>query len=190
MTVGHECDLCGGTAFELLAERDRLNQPLDTVVCTECGLVSHSQIPTRDELLRYYESKYRRDYHGEYAPAPFRVVREWKRGKLLLDDLRPHIPSHAKVFEVGCGIGCTVMQFALAGYAASGIEPGEGRSPKAPSQVQALDELSDQLQCLLAAEGFTGEPVGGCKVKDNAHPDDVARIVAGVVTELKKRGLA
>ncbi len=71
-----------------------------------------------------------------------------------------------------------------------GIEPGEGRSPKAPSQVQALDALSDQLQCLLAAEGFTGEPVGGCKVKDNAHPDDVARIVAGVVTELKKRGLA
>lgn len=71
-----------------------------------------------------------------------------------------------------------------------GIEPGEGRSPKSPSQVQALDKLSDQLQCLLAAEGFTDEPFGGCKVSDNTHPDDVARIVAGVVTELKKRGLA
>lgn len=71
-----------------------------------------------------------------------------------------------------------------------GIEPGEGRSPKAASQVLALDKLSDQLQCLLAAEGFTGEPAAGCKVSESAHPEDVAKIVAGVVTELKKRGLA
>ncbi|HTN73678.1 MAG TPA: dihydrodipicolinate synthase family protein [Pirellulaceae bacterium] len=71
-----------------------------------------------------------------------------------------------------------------------GIEPGEGRSPKSLSQVQALDELSDQLQCLLAAEGFTGEPFAGCKAKPVSNPDDVAKIVAGVVTELKKRGLA
>lgn len=71
-----------------------------------------------------------------------------------------------------------------------GIEPGEGRSPKAASQVQALDKLSDQLQCLLAAEGFTDEPTAGCKVSESAHPEDVAKIVAGVVTELKKRGLA
>jgi dihydrodipicolinate synthase/N-acetylneuraminate lyase len=71
-----------------------------------------------------------------------------------------------------------------------GIEPGEGRSPKAASQVQALDQLSDQLQCLLAAEGFTSEPASGCKVSPATQPEDVAKIVAGVVTELKKRGLA
>jgi 2-polyprenyl-3-methyl-5-hydroxy-6-metoxy-1,4-benzoquinol methylase len=120
-----------------LAERDRLNQPLETVVCRECGLVSHARIPTRDELLRYYESKYRSDYHGEYTPAPFRVVREWKRGQLLLEDLRRHIPENAKVFEVGCGIGCTVMQFALAGFESSGIEPGEGFAKYARDQLRA-----------------------------------------------------
>jgi 2-polyprenyl-3-methyl-5-hydroxy-6-metoxy-1,4-benzoquinol methylase len=137
MTVGHECDLCGGTSFELLAERDRLNQPLATVVCRECGLVSHAAIPSRDELLRYYENKYRRDYHGEYTPAPFRVVREWKRGRLLLDWIGPHLQPSARVFEVGCGIGCTVMQFALAGHVASGIEPGEGFAAYARDHLNA-----------------------------------------------------
>jgi 4-hydroxy-tetrahydrodipicolinate synthase len=71
-----------------------------------------------------------------------------------------------------------------------GFEPGEGRSPKAASQVQSLDKLRDQLQCLLAAEGFTSEPTGGCPISDDVDNEDVARIVAGVVTELKKRGLA
>lgn len=71
-----------------------------------------------------------------------------------------------------------------------GFEPGEGRSPKAASQVLSLDKLRDQLQCLLAAEGFTGEPVGGCPVRSDVDNEDVAKIVAGVVTELKKRGLA
>jgi 4-hydroxy-tetrahydrodipicolinate synthase len=71
-----------------------------------------------------------------------------------------------------------------------GIEPGEGRSPKAPSQVLALDKLKDQLQCLLAAEGFSNEPLCGCPVGENVNGEDVARIVEGVVSELKKRGLA
>ncbi len=70
-----------------------------------------------------------------------------------------------------------------------GIEPGEGRSPKAASQVLALDKLKDELQCLLAAEGFTDEPLGGCAVRESVDPEDVATIVSGVVTELRKRGL-
>lgn len=71
-----------------------------------------------------------------------------------------------------------------------GIEPGEGRSPKAPSQVLALDKLKDQLQCLLAAEGFSDEPCGGCPINDEVDPENVAQIVQNVVSELKKRGLA
>jgi len=40
----------------------------------------------------------------------------------------------------------------------------------------------------LAAEGFTDEPVGGCPVGDTVDPEKIARIVQGVVGELKKRG--
>lgn len=70
-----------------------------------------------------------------------------------------------------------------------GIDAGIGRQPKSESQKLELNALSRELQCLLAAEGFTDEPVGGCPVGQSLDPDQVARIVQGVVGELKKRGM-
>ena len=69
-----------------------------------------------------------------------------------------------------------------------GIRPGSGRQPKSPSQELQLGKLSEQLQCLLAAEGFASEPIGGCPAGQNVDPDQIARIVQNVVGELKKRG--
>ncbi|MFN0020319.1 MAG: dihydrodipicolinate synthase family protein [Pirellulaceae bacterium] len=71
-----------------------------------------------------------------------------------------------------------------------GIEPGPSRQPRSAVQEQQLIKLSDQLQCLLAAEGFTSEPAGGCKVQPSVDPEHIAKIVQGVVGELKKRGMA
>ena len=45
-----------------------------------------------------------------------------------------------------------------------GFATGMGRQPKSASQQIELDQLGRQLQCLLAAEGFADEPVGGCPV--------------------------
>jgi 4-hydroxy-tetrahydrodipicolinate synthase len=53
-----------------------------------------------------------------------------------------------------------------------GFQVGAGRQPKSDSQQLALDVLSQQLQCLLAAEGFTGEPVGGCPVGRSSVPSN------------------
>ena len=70
-----------------------------------------------------------------------------------------------------------------------GIRPGAGRQPKSSVQQIELEKLSRQLQCLLAGEGFTQEPVGGCPAGQPADPEQVARIVRSVVDELRKRGL-
>jgi dihydrodipicolinate synthase/N-acetylneuraminate lyase len=71
-----------------------------------------------------------------------------------------------------------------------GINTGAGRQPKSAVQQIELGKLSDQLQCLLAAEGFTGEPVSGCAVGQSVDSEQIARIVQNVVGELKKRGMA
>jgi 4-hydroxy-tetrahydrodipicolinate synthase len=69
-----------------------------------------------------------------------------------------------------------------------GIQAGLGRQPQSPVQQLKLEALREQLQCLLAAEGFLDEPVGGCPVGESVDPEQVARIVQGVVGELRKRG--
>jgi 4-hydroxy-tetrahydrodipicolinate synthase len=66
-----------------------------------------------------------------------------------------------------------------------GIQPGAGRQPQSNVQQIELDKLSRQLQCLLAAEGFTDEPVGGCAVTPTADAEQVARIVRRVVAQLQ-----
>ena len=71
-----------------------------------------------------------------------------------------------------------------------GITTGIGRQPQSLVQQKELATLSDQLQCLLAAEGFTDQPVGGCPVGESVDTDQVERIVQTVVGELKKRGMA
>jgi 4-hydroxy-tetrahydrodipicolinate synthase len=72
-----------------------------------------------------------------------------------------------------------------------GFEPGRGRQPLSEDQQRGIETLSDSLQCLLAGEGFTDQPVSGCPVPSgNVDSQEVSRIVQGVVAELKRRGLA
>jgi 4-hydroxy-tetrahydrodipicolinate synthase len=71
-----------------------------------------------------------------------------------------------------------------------GIRPGSSRQPFSEDQQVEMSNVRDSLQCLLAEEGFTDEPVSGCPVSA-AQVDHaiVSRIVEGVLSELGKRGV-
>jgi dihydrodipicolinate synthase/N-acetylneuraminate lyase len=78
-----------------------------------------------------------------------------------------------------------------AALALRGFSPGVGRQPLSEVQQVQIAALSRTLQCLLAEEGFTDEPVGGCSA--SGAPNDskaVDQIVQGVMAELKRRGIA
>lgn len=117
------CDLCGGSAFEEISDRDRHGRPLRTGICLGCGLVSHMPVPGEAEMAEYYATRYRRDYHGESTPSPRRIMRAWKNGERIHARLAPYLKPGARIFEVGAGIGCTVKVFGQNGFDAAGIEP-------------------------------------------------------------------
>jgi 4-hydroxy-tetrahydrodipicolinate synthase len=78
-----------------------------------------------------------------------------------------------------------------------GFRMGRGRQPMSEQQETSLTALSRTLQCLLAAHGFTDQPVEGCSPESQrtssggfgAVEGDVSRITQAVVAELKRRGL-
>jgi 2-dehydro-3-deoxy-D-pentonate aldolase len=72
-----------------------------------------------------------------------------------------------------------------------GFRMGTGRQPLSAEQQTDLTQLSRTLQCLLAAHGFTDEPVGGCPVDagEKLPGVEVSTIVQNVVAELRRRGL-
>ena len=72
-----------------------------------------------------------------------------------------------------------------------GFQMGRGRQPLSAEQQTDIETLSRTLQCLLAAHGFTDEPIGGCSI-ENLPVDrgEITQIVQTVLAELNRRGLA
>ncbi len=73
-----------------------------------------------------------------------------------------------------------------------GFSMGQGRQPLSDQQKTDIGTLSRELQCMLAAHGFTDQPVGGCPIDSaaaTADPAEVSVIVQQVVAELARRGL-
>lgn len=71
-----------------------------------------------------------------------------------------------------------------------GFDMGVGRQPLSVGQQVDLKTISDALQCLLAENGFTDEPVAGCPLEpQRVDPREVDRLVQGVLAELQRRGV-
>lgn len=73
-----------------------------------------------------------------------------------------------------------------------GFQMGRGRQPLSSEQRTDLGTLSNELQCMLSAHGFTDQPVGGCPIDPGQpapNPAEVSAIVQQVVAELNRRGL-
>lgn len=131
------CDLCGSHDFKDISDTDRHGRTLHTGICLQCGLVSHLPIPSEQETAEYYAQDYRLDYHGETTPSNRRIMRAWKNGQRILNQVAPFIKSGASVFEIGAGIGCNVKNFELAGFQASGIEPNTNYNRFTREQLKA-----------------------------------------------------
>ena len=108
--------------------------------------MSHDSIPTEADLISYYASQYRLDYHNESTPSPRRVMRAWRQGRRLLRLLSPFIEPGSTVVEIGAGIGCTVKAFELAGHAARGYEPGGGFQSYSQDKLHAKVERTSLAQ--------------------------------------------
>ena len=72
-----------------------------------------------------------------------------------------------------------------------GFRVGHGRQPMTDAQHEQIEALSRVLQCILAEEGYADQPVSGCPPKrpSAAEMVEIDRIVQGVLSELKRRGV-
>jgi len=77
-----------------------------------------------------------------------------------------------------------------AGVELRGFAVGAGRQPMSENQRIDRAGLQRVLQCILADFGFVDSPAEGCPVRTGAmEADRVAQITAGVLHELRQRGV-
>ncbi|WP_237216710.1 class I SAM-dependent methyltransferase [Falsiroseomonas oryziterrae] len=120
------CQLCGGTERQVLATRGRGLEPLTTVVCRGCGLVSHHPLPDPAEVAAFYATRYRVAYKGGWEPKRKHALRALRGAIARADRLAPLLRPGARVLDVGASSGEFTYVMQRAGFAARGIEPNLG----------------------------------------------------------------
>lgn len=120
------CRLCGGSERQVLATRGRGLQPLTTVVCCGCGLVSHHPLPNPAEVETFYATRYRVAYKGGWEPKRKHALRALRGAIARADRLARLLPPSAQVLDVGASSGEFTYVMQWAGFHARGIEPNLG----------------------------------------------------------------
>ena len=156
------CNLCGGSGFDVLAERDGIGLPIRTVMCRTCGLIFINPRLTKSWYEKYYEfmdgtrASYKRGGENEKAsPLTGRPKgtlgvgfdAERAHGRAFAERLRPYIKPGLTI-DVGSAEGGI-----LAGMKEAvpiepvGIEPTVSRAEYAtahgiPTYVALIENIS------------------------------------------------
>lgn len=120
------CDLCGHSLFVIVADKDRLGHPLQTVVCQACGLVSTNPRPGDYELERFYREDYRQAYKQAWRPKLKHVHRAGRVALERLEYLLPLLQPGQNLLDLGAGGGELLFMLRGLGFAVQGIEPNLG----------------------------------------------------------------
>lgn len=117
--------LCGFNDFQLLAEKDRYGIPLNTVICTTCGLVMSNPRMTQESCNDFYNHEYRKLYVGaERADENFFAM-QYAHGLKILTFTQPYLKDKPnKILEIGCGAGGILKAFQEQGHQCLGIDLG------------------------------------------------------------------
>lgn len=127
------CPVCGSSGRKPVATLDRRLKRLPTVMCTHCGTLYTSPMPSDAELATYYAKYYRFDYQmATTAPKQKHIVKRNREAAARIEALGGLLKPGAMILDFGCGSGEFVGGMLAAGYDAHGFEPGEsyGRMAK------------------------------------------------------------
>lgn len=116
--------LCGSKGGILIARVDRYALPIDTWLCTSCGLMRTSPRLDRTSLKMFYEQDYRAIYVGSVVASGSFFDDQVYRGRQVLSFIGGINKCRGLVFDVGCGAGGTLVPFREAGYSVRGCDIG------------------------------------------------------------------
>ena len=148
------CILCGANDHEIVGTTDRHGDPLETVICHQCGLVFSNPIPTDEDVRQYYSNEYRRSYKGVFHPKSKHVYRSGRRALMRFEHARQWLSDEAKVLDLGSGGGEFVYLLRQRGIEARGVEPDQGYGGYSVSEYQIPVHIGPFQSASLPVDEF------------------------------------
>lgn len=119
------CILCGSTRHETVSTKDRHGNPLTTVLCLGCGIITNDPIPSDAELAAFYRTDYRKDYKGADKPRMRQVWRNFQRLEQHVNANRDIYAGRKRLLDLGSGSGEFSFLASRMGMECHGVEPNE-----------------------------------------------------------------
>ncbi|HEV7298785.1 MAG TPA: class I SAM-dependent methyltransferase [Tepidisphaeraceae bacterium] len=169
--VANPCFL-GGDTDVVIAETDRYGLPLRTVLSLNTGLMRSDPYYSDDYLRTFYTQHYRNLYRPVRFSQPWFLTEQIKHGQRLFERHRANLPRNARVLDVGCGMGGTLVAFKFDGCATVGCDwgdefTGRGRAIGLDVRTGGFETLANEepfdLIILSHVLEHTADPVGFCR---------------------------
>lgn len=133
----HQCCLCSSAECEVISNKDRHGQPLQTAICKGCGLVHHYPLPTPEEVDTYYNQEYRLSYKKTYTPKLKHTYRAGLVASQRIKDMNAIFTESNNILDIGSGGGELCFMMARIGNKnIRGIEPNEGYARYSKDNLQ------------------------------------------------------
>lgn len=121
------CALCTAEHVEILHDRARLGETLNTAACLSCGFVYTVPRPSREELAALYSQG---EFNREARTAEGFDTRHFEIGYKSAISRIQQIASYeqsarpgGRLLDIGCGMGTFLRVARSYGFAAEGLEP-------------------------------------------------------------------
>lgn len=127
LNTDSQCQICSSSSRRLISNIGRSFQKIDTVICTDCGLIHSHPIPTKSELDIFYAEKYRTSYKHTVKPKLKHVLRYSYGANQRVKFLKKFSRISQKILlDIGSGSGEFLYMACKAGFVGRGIEPHKG----------------------------------------------------------------
>lgn len=124
--MSQSCPLCGVAEHETVSGNDRHGNPLTTILCLGCGIITNDPIPNDEQLAAFYRTDYRKDYKGSVEPRMRQVWRNFGRLESHFIANRAIYADRKTCLDLGSGSGEFMYLAGALGIDCVGIEPNEG----------------------------------------------------------------
>ena len=178
--VANPCFL-QGEADVVIAATDRYGLPLRTVLSLDSGMMRSDPYYSDDYLRTFYTQHYRNLYRPVRFSQPWFLTEQIKHGQRLFERHRANLPRSARVLDVGCGMGGTLVAFKFDGCTTVGCDwgdefTGRGRAIGLDVRTGGFETLANEepfdLIILSHVLEHTADPIGFCRQLRGLLADD------------------
>jgi 2-polyprenyl-3-methyl-5-hydroxy-6-metoxy-1,4-benzoquinol methylase len=126
-----KCVICGSGDGYILAEKDRYGISMDTVVCSDCGLIFTKDRLDEKSFKKFYTEQYRDMYEGKRFSWSERELQTYFQsngiGSRFVDNILrvSRLKPAALILEIGAGGGWNLIPFKERGFRVIGYDYDE-----------------------------------------------------------------